>query len=532
MIACRSAPLSLSLFGEDSATSFSDEPPPALQVGALWNPAWLPPPSSQTQHAQNDQQPQHAQQAPDGQRQQQSLYSRPAAIPNMELSCQQAVPDTEDDSDFGSFTGNAAQPSSWLSSPQVESAQDYIAQADQQAPPHFHSVTSSAGMQGGEGSGAVGKPPVRPAAAAATATLLQSMNRSAPISLGLFGEESYEDPVLELPDQAAVWDAAVPTSQKAVPSSPRQMGLFPAAEQAVSLQQAHASQHEFEPQHEFPPQFEFRAQHDFEPSWQHAHGTDPNFGPSSAGKPDATEDDFSPSWQQASGNNSWQDEPISGSLKPTAPASEDPQAFAATWPQFMSDTDSASRQEPPSRQALSGPISLELFGMQDQEDQPLGIPGNTLTHSPASPHPAVDDGQQELEATLQSQQPATAGQPESAVQSAVGQQSLQPATAWQSESAEQAVVARQASPGPISLELFGMEEAEDAPLELPVQATITVLPTGTSTSASLSLPTGSFSLACDNIRKKVCECVRVRGCVHALVRACVRACQLNLLRLM
>lgn len=33
---------------------------------------------------------------------------------------------------------------------------------------------------------------------------------------------------------------------------------------------------------------------------------------------------------------------------------------------------------------------------------------------------------------------------------------------------------RQSSPGPISLELFGMEETQDEPLELPVQATITV----------------------------------------------------------
>lgn len=506
MVGCRSAPLSLSLFDEDSATSFADEPPPALQVGPLWNPACLPPPSSQTQHAQHPQQPehaQHAQQAPDGQHQRQSFHSHPAAIPNMEVSHQQALqPDTEDDSDFGSFTGNAAQPSSWLPSSQVESAQDYIPHADQEAPRPFHSVTSGAGNHGDEGPGAAGKQSVRPAAAAATASLLQSMNRSAPISLGLFGEESYEDPVLEVPPQAVVWDAAVPTGQEVVPGSPRQMPS-PAAErrttgsnQAAFLGQAHTSQHEFKPQHEFPPQFEFKAQHDFKPSWQHAHGTNPNVIPSSAGQPDTTEDDFSPSWQQADGHENfggnWQDEPASGSPKLTAPGSEDPHAFAATWPQLMSSTDS-----PPARQALSVPISLELFGMEDQEDQPLEIPANTLTHTPPSPHPAVDDGPQERQDTLQSQQPATAGRPESAVQAAVARQTSQPATAWQSETAVQSVVARQPSPGPISLELFGMEEAEDVPLELPVQATITVLPTGTSTSASLSLPTGSFSLLCD-----------------------------------
>ena len=37
--------------------------------------------------------------------------------------------------------------------------------------------------------------------------------------------------------------------------------------------------------------------------------------------------------------------------------------------------------------------------------------------------------------------------------------------------------ARQTSPGPFSLELFGLEETEDAPLDLPVQATLTRLPT-------------------------------------------------------
>lgn len=38
-------------------------------------------------------------------------------------------------------------------------------------------------------------------------------------------------------------------------------------------------------------------------------------------------------------------------------------------------------------------------------------------------------------------------------------------------------VVRQASPGPVSLEIFGLEEKEDEPLELPLQAAITVLST-------------------------------------------------------
>ncbi len=38
-------------------------------------------------------------------------------------------------------------------------------------------------------------------------------------------------------------------------------------------------------------------------------------------------------------------------------------------------------------------------------------------------------------------------------------------------------VVRQPSPGPVSLEIFGLEEKEDEPLQLPLQAAITVLPT-------------------------------------------------------
>ena len=57
---------------------------------------------------------------------------------------------------------------------------------------------------------------------------------------------------------------------------------------------------------------------------------------------------------------------------------------------------------------------------------------------------------------------------------------------------------RQSSPGPISLELFGMEETEDAPLELPIQATITVLPKPVLSSdrgnSTLSF-TGTFALS-------------------------------------
>ena len=404
------------------------------------------------------------------------------------LLSQQALPGTEDEADFGSFIGN--QHSSWRPSSQVESAHDYVIKADQQAPSHFQSVTSSAADNGNDRSGAADRPPLRPAAAAATASLIQSMDRSAPISLGLFGEESFDDPVLELPGQAAIQDAAIDLQQGAIPSRPLQMPSASAeqeattSEQAASLQQSHTPQHEFQPRHAFPPRMEFQAEHNFEPSWQHAHTTNPPIKSSHTFTPDAADDDFSPSWQQAGGSEDFgserQNETASGGLLPTSTVFESPHAFATTWPSFVTDADSVSRQELPGRQALSGPISLELFGVEEQEDQPLELPTEVLINTlsaPQPPHAAVDDEQQQLEDKVHPQQLAAA---------------------WQSESKQQSALGRQVSPGPISLELFGMEETQDAPLELPVQATITVLPTAgaadTSSFASLSLPTGAFSL--------------------------------------
>ena len=54
--------------------------------------------------------------------------------------------------------------------------------------------------------------------------------------------------------------------------------------------------------------------------------------------------------------------------------------------------------------------------------------------------------------------------------------SLYSVSADSQEAALQAA-AQQPPPGPISLELFGMEDTEDEPLTLPVQATTTALPT-------------------------------------------------------
>ena len=387
------------------------------------------------------------------------------------MSRQQA---TEDDSDFGSFTGTAAQPSQWLpSSKVVESAQDYITQAEQQAPAHFQTVTSSAASPSGSNAAVVRAQPVRPAAAAATAAVLQSMDRSAPISLGLFGEESYDDPVMELSGHVAQ-SAAVDQQHEAVLSSPRQGPNAPTEQQAGSVAQTWAP--EQSPQHDFPPDLELKPEHDLELSWQHTHTAQlPNH--SLSAWPYAADGDFSPSWQQAGETEglgaAWQN-PNSSDSPEMVPVAQSAHAFAATWPPPIPDADPPLSHQLPGRQTLSGPISLELFGLEEQPDEPLEVslqPQPDTVLGPVPLHPVVTDGHSPLENGVYAQQSPTDGQSASR------------------GSGEQSVLPRQTSPGPISLELLGMEEMEDVALELPVQATITVLPSDTSISlASGSLP--------------------------------------------
>ena len=432
-----------------------------MQLGPVWSPAWLgPSPLSsppQTQQAQRAQQ--------------ESQHSLPAAIPSL-VSQQQA---TEDDSDFGSFTGTAAQPTQWLpSSKVVESAQDYITQAEQQAAAHFQTVTSSAASPSGSNTAVVRPQPMRSAAAAATAAVLQSMDRSAPISLGLFGEESYDDPVMELSGHVAQ-GAAVDQHHEAVLSSPRQRPNAPTERQAGSVGQTWAP--EQSPQHDFPPHPDLQPDHELEPSWQHTHIAQlPSH--SLSAWPYAADDDFSPSWQQAGetegSDAAWQN-PNSSDSPELVSMAQSAHAFAATWPPPIPDADPPLSQQLPGRQTVSGPISLELFGLEEQPDEPLELPLQPQPDPVSAPpalHPVVTDSHQPLEDGMYAQQPPAVGQAENG------------------GSGEQSVLPRQSSPG--SLELFGMEEMEDAPLELPVQATITVLPSDTSTSAGIPLPSGSL----------------------------------------
>ena len=73
-------------------------------------------------------------------------------------------------------------------------------------------------------------------------------------------------------------------------------------------------------------------------------------------------------------------------------------------------------------------------------------------------------------------------------------------------------VQSQAPPGPVSLEIFGVEEVEDAPLELPLHATITVLPP----TPAQSLPPMPFL---DELFPHCCVCP-IHGCSQQLRSVC------------
>ena len=467
----RSAPLSLSLFGEDSKTSFSEELPASLQVGPVWNPAWLNPPSpSSSQHAQ------------------QPSISHPNTIPYASSAGEVPLPHAqhvdEGQSEFGSFTGNASQPPAWLpSTPPVESAQDYLSEADMQAPSPLHAAisTNQTGVSNQREDGFAGSA-LRPATAAARASLLQSMDRSVPISLGLFGEQSYEDPVLELANQSVAQAQDATSHQEAAPNSPGHASW--GADQVVFASPRSASG--------LPE----TVMTNLEPSWQQVSAaSDPGYISSSYLPDQAAASVPEPFWQGAASSHPAAtlvsdqmiptDDPGSMwhgadhqafSSVSTLPA-QDQHMFAATWPQPGTDT---SPMQPPSQQAVSGPISLELFGLEEREDEPLEIPVQTIL--------GTSGAEPQLEGLATQSTHCFAD-------------------------AQQLSLSSQVAPGPISLELFGGVEASDAPLELPIQAAITVLPTAETTSQGAGRPRHRTHLILQWLHR--CKAVDIAFCTSS-----------------
>lgn len=422
-----------------------------MQLGPVWNPAWISPqlPSSleQTQQAL------HSLTTPVPQ----ALATHAAAVLSPEAGHESA-------SEFGSFTGHDSQPAAWFSAQHIESARDYIPEEDIQAPTPLHAVVMI-GQNGSEEVYAANALTSRPATAAARASLLQSMDQSAPISLSLFGEESYEDASLDLPATAQPAPVLKPLSETA-PSSP---GV--AHTPTWGLDQAIRSA---------PTQLLQATEDAFEPSWQQAEASK---APSSSWLSDQT--GYEHTWHGAAPSHStpssswlpgqagsgleihWQTTPDSHSF--SASALPDQSQFAATWPQPTTD---AASQLLPDRQAGSGPISLELFGLEDREDEPLALPlqlptqaGNTVASDMLGNTNQATD--------------SSACEPVSSPR-------------------------RQISPRATPLQLFEMEETKDESLTLPVQATPTLLP---SAGADANEHTGLC-------HAHICSSVHVRCSVH------------------
>lgn len=527
----RSAPLSLSLFGEDSATSFSTELPVSMQLGQAWSPDWwTSSPSSMQPHLMNPSDQQNASQQqgtlphqtaqqqqrsqPPGTAQQQHgqqsqgfvqqqspglASSFPQALSRVaaqgqgttENSLTGASPNSQ--SEIGSFTGHDSHHRQWGPAPPVESAQDYITAAQQQAPHPLHDVTST--LSNGSALGPDGLPLA--AAAASEAAPLQHMDRSAPISMDLFGEESYEDPSLELPSQDAFARSEAGPLSGAAPNSPTQAA---GAEPFSSSTAAPSSPSRATADTRFPAQ---TALTQFQP------GNADFAVPSSSLYPQEDEDDFSPTWQEA--------EPGSPALGPmslqAAPSTSEPadqhmsqptftaadwqnsSEFAATWPQ----PNHGGFPNLPQRQAISGPIPLDLFDMEETVDAPLVFAPHRLAPVVSSATEAHQEAPaaSELLATsaptafatssFEATPPGTSARPTVSFDTEGTDHSSSFPTAASdivhgSEaqtdpqgSGHQIAPARQASPGPVSLEIFGIEEREDEPLQLPLQTAITVL---------------------------------------------------------
>ena len=129
-------------------------------------------------------------------------------------------------------------------------------------------------------------------------------------------------------------------------------------------------------------------------------------------------------------------------------------------------TTHSSDQSPPlpSRQTASGPISLELFGMEDQEDIPLTFPVQASITVLTPAHPSLNPPSDAVPPEAQSGSPST----QDATFTAFSDTG---ATVPEGLAGAELVAAvRQTKSAPISLELFGLEDQPDEPIELAAPA--------------------------------------------------------------
>ena len=365
----------MSLFGEES---YEDQEPPSMQLGPVWAPSWFasadtipgsPSSKPQAQGASpqpDEQQAQLHREARQSsvdlqqqQHQQASLsedapdaawsvpthdqaaasaapytFSLPATVAANPQShwwagSNQALPDetAETASDFGSFT--AGSPAARFVAGTSPSQQPITGQGHTLAQAlHTDWTGSQYELTEAPASAASDSPrayrpnssALRPAAAAARDSVLQSMNRSVPISMDTFGQEEVEDADLQLPNQvAAVLPSTLPPQTQAAAALSADFSSFQSGD--------------------FHPEFAYQqSESDFAPFQTSASGT---------------EQQLAAVWHQSS----------LGHTDVASPADfQTAGGFSATWPVASTGAGPSANLQ---RHAASGPMVFDAFGNTD-----------------------------------------------------------------------------------------------------------------------------------------------------------------------
>ena len=369
----------MSLFGEES---YEDQEPPSLQLGPVWAPSWLPPsspPASPTHHAPNthqqssiaqseDEQPTFSSQS--GLNTHQQASSHTAGLPDSSLNFsaisaaslpsaapvavaaypqghwwagntqgRHAVPNevVENASDFGSFT--AGSPTGFPvntipgQQPDATHASTHASASDSTWVPSKRTLSDAALSNASDSPHAYARASsaLRPAAAAARMSVLQSMNRSVPISLDALGAEEVADPDIQLPGQpAAISFLFPPTHPTAAATLPPSAVVFQSAEPDIGLA---------------------------------AQQVDTDFAPLSA----SDEQQLAPDWHDTSFQGA--DSAFPADFQTAAPG------FSATWPSSEGNSHLLAGDQ---RHAVSGPVVFEAFTTATQGQLIPGTFGSQL----------------------------------------------------------------------------------------------------------------------------------------------------------
>ena len=379
----------MSLFGEES---YEDQETPSMQLGPVWAPSWFASADTAPDSPSSSAQAQGGSQQPDGQQaqlhgearqpnmdlqqqqqQQQQQHQQASLSADMHAAAWsvpihdqaaasaapytvslpatvavnpqghwwagsiQALPDetAETASDFGSFTAGspvtrpvAGTFPSQLSIPGQGHTLAQDLRTDWTGSQYELTEAPASAASDSPRAYRPNSSALRPAAAAARESVLQSMNRSVPISLDTFGQGEVEDADLQLPNQvAAVLPYTVPPQAQAAAALSADLSSFQSGR--------------------FHPEFASQqSESDFAPFQTSTSGTDQQ---------------LAAIWHQSS-------------LQDTEAASptdfQTAGGFSATWPVAGNAAELPASMQ---RLAASGPVIFGAFGNTDQAD-PAGVP--------------------------------------------------------------------------------------------------------------------------------------------------------------